>query len=66
MSGNLPHYRLKILNKKSNTKNPNAGAGWINKDGSISLILNPAVILTESENLIYMLFLNDYKEESNV
>ena len=35
-----PTHRLKILNKKTNEKVNDAGAGWQNKDGSISLVLS--------------------------
>lgn len=35
-----PTHRLKILNKKTNEKVNDAGAGWQNKDGSLSLVLS--------------------------
>jgi len=51
-----PDYRLKILNKVTEAKNPNAGAAWVNKDGSISLTINPGVVLTDNKDYILTLF----------
>lgn len=53
----LPDYRLKLLNKKTSAKNENAGAGWVNEDGSITLVLNPCVVLESNSDLLYTLFL---------
>ena len=57
-----PTYRLKILNKVTDTKCNDAGAAWVNKDGSISLVINPGVVLTEDKNLVYTLFLQEDKQ----
>ena len=51
-----PDYRLKILNKKTDKSNQNAGAAWVNKDGSISLIINPCIVLDDDEDKVYTLF----------
>jgi len=51
-----PTHRLKILNKTADTKCNDAGAGWKNEDGSISIVIAPGVILKEDANLIYTLF----------
>lgn len=51
-----PNYRLKILNKDLDTKCNDAGAGWINPDGSISLVIGPGVHLKESIHLEIRLF----------
>ena len=58
-----PTYRLKILNKETNTRCNDAGAAWANKDGSISLVINPGIVLAEDNDLIYTLFLQEDKEE---
>ena len=52
----MPEYRLKILNKSTDKRNNDAGAGWVNKDGSISVILNPGIILTDNSDYVYTLF----------
>jgi len=57
-----PTYRLKILNKETNTRCNDAGAAWVNKDGSISLVINPGIVLKEDKNLVYNLFLQEDKE----
>ena len=54
-----PDYRLKILNKKTNTKCNDAGAAWLNKDKSIFLVINPGVVLDEDKDFVYTLFLID-------
>lgn len=51
-----PDYRLKILNKKYDTKCNDAGAAWINKNGSISIVINPGVFLKEDKDLEMRLF----------
>ena len=51
----MPEYRLKILNKVTDKRNNDAGAGWVNKDGSISVILNPGIALTDNSEYVYTL-----------
>jgi len=51
-----PDYRLKILNKNTGTKCNDAGAGWKNKDESISIVIAPGVVLDEDAEFIYTLF----------
>lgn len=51
-----PDYRLKILNKTTNTRCNDAGAAWKNKDNSISIVIAPGVILREDSDLVYTLF----------
>lgn len=58
----LPEYRLKILNKVTNKRNNDAGAAWINKDNSITVVLNPGIVLTENADLVYTLFPVDRSE----
>ena len=43
MANRSPTYRLKILNKATNEKCNDAGCGWQNKDGSITLQLSPFI-----------------------
>ena len=58
----LPEYRLKILNKVTNKRNNDAGAAWVNKDNSITVVLNPGIVLTENVDLVYTLFPVDRSE----
>ena len=52
-----PAYRLKILDKETDRKNENAGAAWINKDGSISIQVSPAVVINGNDiNHVITLF----------
>jgi len=51
-----PDYRLKILNKSTDERNINAGAGWANKDNSITIKVSPGVILLNDKDLLYTLF----------
>lgn len=52
-----PQYDLSIkrrdIKDRSTTK---AGAGWVNPDGSISIKLNPAVVIDSRDNLLVTLF----------
>lgn len=51
-----PDYRLKILNKVSSSRCSDAGAAWLNADGSLSLKINPGVHLKDDADLVYTLF----------
>ena len=56
-----PTHRLKALNKETNAKGT-VGAGWLNKDGSISIVLGPCVVLEDRKELVYTLFPIDREE----
>lgn len=60
-----PTHSLKILDK-SNSYRTEIGAGWLNKDGSITLVLNPAVVLDYEKQVdkVITLFPRD-KEKGN-
>lgn len=45
-SGKRPSHRLKLLDKVTG-RSGEVGAGWQNKDGSISVRLNMGVVLSE-------------------
>ena len=57
-----PHYRLKFLNKRTE-EHGEIGAAWLNEDQSISIVLNPLVVLSQSSDLVLTLFPvgGDYK-----
>lgn len=59
----LPDFRLKIMNKKRNTQNKDAGAGWVNPNGSVSIVINPGVILNDNPEHIITLFPIDRTKE---
>lgn len=54
-SGKQPDYDLVIL-RKSDQKKGKIGAAWKNEDGSISIVLNPLVQVTETSDLNIRLF----------
>lgn len=54
-----PDYRLKLLNKETDEKNMNAGAGWENPDGSISITLAPCVHLKRDVHAITLFPIED-------
>ncbi len=51
----LPTHRLKVLNKKNNRKSE-VGAGWLNKDGSITIQLDECVVIKPTNKHVYTLF----------
>ena len=56
--GRKPHYNLSCMNKKTGRRG-NIGAGWNNDDGSITIVTNPSVVLTDNPDLVIRLFPND-------
>lgn len=56
--GRQPDYKLSALNKDTEHKG-NIGCAWINANGTISIKLNPFVVLSASQNLAITLFPND-------
>lgn len=55
MKGRLPDYRLSFLNKVTEAKGQ-IGAAWRNEDNSISIVLDPKVVLTQTKDEILTLF----------
>ncbi|MDE2096165.1 MAG: hypothetical protein KGL39_02895 [Patescibacteria group bacterium] len=51
----IPTHRLKVLDKTTNQKGE-AGAGWLNPDGSITIQLNPCVFITPDRSKVLTLF----------
>lgn len=62
MSARRPDYRAKALNKVNGVKGE-VGAAWTNPDGSISLILDNFVTLTQDGHLLVTLFPADKEKE---
>ncbi len=60
MAGKKPDYTLSAMDKDNDRLKGLVGAAWINEDGSISIRLNPFVVLdTREHNLELRLFKND-------
>ncbi len=55
MSSTLPTHRFKVLDKVTGAKHE-VGAGWINADGSISIRLNPCVVIHANPDQVLTLF----------
>ena len=51
-----PDYRIKALRKSTNEKQV-IGAGWINEDGSISLVFDPFVQIPVGSDVIITAFI---------
>lgn len=52
----LPDYRIGVLNKATDERASNLGAGWLNADGTISVVLNPYVVLPTGKQYVITLF----------
>lgn len=50
-----PTHAFKALDKTTLHRTL-LGAGWLNKDGSISISLNPCVVITPDPNIVLTLF----------
>lgn len=58
-----PDYRIKVLNKRTDAKGE-VGAGWVNPDGSMTIVLNPCVTLSgNNAHILITAFKNDYDPE---
>ena len=58
-----PTHRLRVLNKTTNGRTE-VGAGWLNNDSSITIVINPMVLLRESKEHVITLFPVTEKMES--
>lgn len=59
-----PDYVLKGLDKATEFRSGKIGAAWINRDGSIRVVLDTFTKLESNPNFIYTLFPND-RDENN-
>ena len=50
-----PDWNVNVLNKDTEVRGK-VGAAWNNPDGSISIVLNPCVVITETPDLVIRLF----------
>lgn len=56
MSGRKPDYDLGILDKENDIKQSRAGAAWLNEDGSISINIDPFVVIPPGRHILLTLF----------
>lgn len=61
---NQPTHRLRLLDKESG-RGATVGAGWLNKDGHITINLNPGVRLSWDDNVTLTLWPVDPNTEGN-
>lgn len=54
-TGKKPDFKLKVLDK-SNDRQGDIGAGWLNVDGSVTLQINPGTVLLYDPSLCITLF----------
>lgn len=52
---NTPHWDVSYLNKTTERKG-RIGAAWNNDDGTISVVLNPLVVIDAKEDILITLF----------
>lgn len=57
-----PDYKLSLFDKHTERKNPEAGAAWLNDNGSINIQLNLGVVINSSADLVVTLWLRDDKK----
>lgn len=65
MKGRKPDYVVKaVIRQHEKDMKGKVGAAWVNPDGSISIDLNPFVVLEANSNLHIMMFKHDDKESA--
>lgn len=58
-----PHFRAAALFKSQQGKGGNVGGAWKNDDGTISLILDPFIVLSQTNNKDLLVTLFPISEE---
>lgn len=56
-----PDYKLKAMDKR-NSRKACLGAAWKNKDGSITIVMDPCCQVEYGNEIVYNLFPNTLKE----
>lgn len=56
-----PDYIAKAMNKATGEKSWRIGCAWHNSDGSVSVKVDPFIVLTGGEDLVVTLFPNEEK-----
>lgn len=59
MSGRKPAYNVKVMNKQTGEKSQKIGGAWVNRDGTISVILDPFVVIPGGQDILVTLFPNE-------
>jgi hypothetical protein len=58
-----PDFRVKAMDKATNEKSQGIGAAWLNVDNSVTMRLDPFVILHGGQDLVVTLFPIVYDQE---
>jgi hypothetical protein len=53
--GRPPDFRLRAFNKQTE-KGHNVGAGWMSEDGTVTIVLDPFVVLRTKKDYSFHLF----------
>lgn len=61
MAGRKPEFRLKAGLPDVSSRLTEVGAGWINDNGSISIVLNPFTVLDARTKITLILYPEDEK-----
>jgi hypothetical protein len=64
-AGRLPDYTVSAMSKKNETLKGKVGGAWQNGDGTISIKLDPFVVLSGSQDLSIRLFPYDANHPRN-
>lgn len=51
-----PDYTIGAMNKATSAKQPKVGVAWANPDGTISVALDPFVVLSGGPDLVVTMF----------
>ena len=52
----IPDFHLSAIHKPSGRSAGKLGAGWMNNDGSVSIVLDPCVVLSGNDDISIRLF----------
>lgn len=51
-----PDYIVGAINKRTDDRQPKIGAAWVNEDGTITVALDPFVVLPGGKDTLITLF----------
>ena len=58
-----PHYKLKVKQRNGAVGETEVGRAWVNDDHSLSIQLNPCVVLSWRDDVYITAFPIEYKEK---
>lgn len=62
MAGRKPTHRFKALNKET-SETATLGAAWLNDDGTLTVKIDPFIVLTNAPGHVLTLFPEEGKEQ---